>query len=60
MNEHTLVASIPMANATAEHIEEDTGVASSANLKCSIVAVVGRDNNRVGDVVTNYDMSVGL
>ena len=35
-------------------------MASSANLKCSIVEVVGRDNNRVGVVVTNSDMMVGI
>ena len=58
-----LVPSIRVDNTNVEkngEEEEGTGMASSANLKCSIVAVVGRDNNRVGDVVTNYDMSVGL
>ena len=35
-------------------------MASSANLKCSIVEVVGRDAHRVGDVVTNSSMVVGL
>ena len=35
-------------------------MASSAKLKCSIVEVVGRDDNRVGDVVANSDMLVGL
>ena len=40
--------------------EEDTGVASFSNLKCSIVGVVGRDYNMVGVVVMNSDMLVGL
>ena len=31
-----------------------------SNLKCSIVEVVGRDDNRVVVVVTNFDMVVGL
>ena len=35
-------------------------MASSANLKCSIVEVVGRDDNRVGTVVMNSDILVGL
>ena len=34
-------------------------VANAANLKCSIVEVVGRVGNKVGDVVTNSDMVVG-
>ena len=34
-------------------------MANSANLKCSIVEVVGRDDSRVGDVV-NFGMVVGL
>ena len=59
-----LVPSIPMANTDAEENEEEeeegTGMAISANLKCSIVEAVGRDDNRVGDVVRNYDMFVGI
>ena len=35
-------------------------MASSSNLKCSIVEVVGRDDNRVRYVVTNSDMLVGI
>ena len=35
-------------------------MASFTNLKCSIVEVVGRDDNRVGVVVMNSDMLVGL
>ena len=35
-------------------------MASFANLKRSIVEVVGRDDNTVGAVVTNSDMVVGL
>ena len=34
-------------------------MASSANLKCSIVEVVGRDDNSMVSVV-NFDMVVGL
>ena len=59
-----LVPSIPMANTDAEENEEEeeggTRMANSSNLKCSIVEVVGRDDNRVGDVVTNFDMLFGL
>ena len=58
-----LVPSIHVANTDAkqnEEEEEGTGMASSANLKCSIVEVVGRDDSRVGAVVTNFDMLVGL
>ena len=32
---------------------------NAANLKCSIVEVVGRVGNKVGDMVKNYDMVVG-
>ena len=35
-------------------------MANATNLKCSIVKVVGRDDNRVGAMVTNYDMVLGL
>ena len=35
-------------------------MASSANLNCSIIEVVGRDDNRVGVAVTNSDMVVSL
>ena len=34
-------------------------MANAANLKCSIIDVVGRDDNRVEDVVTNSNMVVG-
>ena len=54
------VPSTPVANTDAEgKDEEDTRVAISANLKCSIVEVVGREDNRVGVVVANSDMVVG-
>ena len=54
-----------MANTNAEkneEEEEDTGVASYSNLKCSIVKVevVGKDDNRAGYMVMNSDMLVGL
>ena len=58
-----LVPSNSMANTYAEKNEEEeegTGMVSSASLKCSIVEVVGRDDNRVGAVVTNYDLLVGM
>ena len=35
-------------------------MASSTNLKCSIIEVVGRYDNRVGAVVTNFNMVVGV
>ena len=35
-------------------------MANSSNLKCSIVEVVGRDDNRVRVMVPNSDMLVGL
>ena len=35
-------------------------MASFSNLKRSIVEVVGRNDNRVGFVVTNSNMLVGL
>ena len=35
-------------------------MSSAANLKCSIVEVVGRVDNRVGVVVKNSNMVVGL
>ena len=34
-------------------------MANAANLKCSIVEMVGRVGNKVGGVVTNFDMVVG-
>jgi len=43
-----------------EEDKEGTGMASSANLKCSIIEVTCRDDNSVGDVVTNYNMLVGI
>ena len=35
-------------------------MSNDANLKCSIIEVVGRVDNKVGDMVRNYDMVVGL
>ena len=58
-----LVPSIPVANTDAEQNEEEkegTGIVSSANLKCSIIEVVGRDEDSVGVVVTNSNMLVGI
>ena len=58
-----LVPSIPVANTDAEKNEEEeegTGMEIFSNLKCSIVEVAARDDNRVGDVVTNFDMLVGI
>ena len=43
-----------------EEDKEGTGMASSANLKCSIIEVIGRDDNSVGAMVMNFDMSVGI
>ena len=40
--------------------EEGTKVAISANLRCSIVKVVGMEDNRVGVLVENFGMLVGL
>ena len=61
---HMIVPSIPIANTdakeNAEEKEEGTGMTSFSNLKCSIVEVVDMDDNRVGAVVTNSDMLVGL
>ena len=34
-------------------------MANATNLKCSIVEVIGRVGNKVGNVVTNFDMVVG-
>ena len=58
-----LVPSIPVANTDAkenEEEEEGTGITNSANLKYSIIEVVNRDDNRVGVVVTNSNMLVGI
>ena len=55
--------SIHVANTDVEKNEEEeegTGMASSANLKCSIIEVTGRDDYSVGAVVTNFDMLVGI
>ena len=55
------VPSTPVANNDAEgKDEEDLEVARSANLKCSIVDMVGRVDNKVGVVVKNSDMVVCL
>ena len=40
--------------------EEDTEVANSASLNCSIVEVVDTEDNRVEVVVKSYDMLIGL
>ena len=58
-----LFPSIPMANTDAEQNEEEeegTRMVSSANLKCSIVEVVGRDDNRLGVAEINFNMLVGI
>ena len=62
MTEYMLVPSTLVANIYAEENEgeENTGVASSTNLKCSIVEVIGRDDNRVWFVVSNYDILIGI
>ena len=63
MTRDILVPSILVENTDAEQNEEEeegTRMASSTNLKYSIVEVVSRDDNRVGVVATNSDMLVGL
>ena len=46
--------------AIVEIEEEDTEVANSANLNCSIVEVVDTEDNRVEVAVESSDMLVGL
>ena len=61
MIEGMVFLSTLVTNIAATKIEEDgTEVASSANLNCSIVEVVDMEDNRVGVVVENSGMSVGL
>ena len=58
-----LIPSIHVADTDVEKNEEEeegTGMASFANLKCSIIEVMGRDDNSVGVVVMNFDMLVGI
>ena len=56
-----VVISILVTDIAATKIEEEgTEVASSANLRCSIVKVVGMEDNRVGIVVESLGMLVGL
>ena len=52
----TLVTNV----STAKIEEEGTEVANSANLRCSIVEVVGMEDNRVGFVVESSGMMVCL
>ena len=56
-----VVLSILVTNIAAVEIEEEgTGIANSTNLNCSIVEVVDMEDNRVGVVVENFGMLVGL
>ena len=56
-----LFLSILVTNIVAVEIEEEgTKVANCANLRCSIVEVVGMEDNRVGVVVENSGMLVCL
>ena len=56
-----VVLSILVTNIAIMEIEEEgTEVANSANLNCSIVEVVNMKDNKVGVVVENFDMLVGL
>ena len=61
MTEGMVVLFILVTNiAIAEIEEEGIEVVSYANLRCSIVEVVGMEDNRVGVVVENSDMLFGL
>ena len=61
VTEGMVVLSILVTNIAATEIEEGgTKVADSSNLNCSIVEVVDMEDNRVGVVVENPDMLVGL
>ena len=61
MTEGMVFFSTLVTNIAATKIEEEgTEVASSSNLKCSIVGVVGMKSNRVGIVVENSSILVDL
>ena len=61
MNEDMVVLSILVTNiAVVEIEEEDTEVANSSTLNCSIVEVVNTEDNRVEFVVESLDMLVDL
>ena len=61
MAEDMVFLSILVTNiAIVEIKEEDTKVAHSASLNCSIVEVVDTKDNRVEVVVESLDMLVGL
>ena len=61
MTEGMVVLSILVTNIVAVEIEEEgTEVANSANLRCFIVEVVDMEDSRVGAVVENSGMLVGL
>ena len=61
MTKGMVVLSILVTNICATKIEEEgTEVASSANLRYSIVEVVGMVDNIVGVVVESSGMLVGL
>ena len=56
-----VVLSILVTNIVIVEIEEEgTEVENSSNLRCSIVEVVGMEDNRVKVVVEIYDMLVDL
>ena len=55
------ILSTLVTNISAVEIEEEgTEVANSANMRCSIVEVVGMEDNRVGVVVGSSSMLFGL
>ena len=55
------ILSILVTNIDVVKIEEEgIEVASFDNLRCSIVEVVGMEDNRVGVVVESSEMLVGL
>ena len=60
MTEDMVVLSTLVTNTVAAKIEEDTEVANSSILNCSIVEVVDTKDNRVEVVVKSLDMRVGL
>ena len=61
MTEGMVILSILVTNIAAAEIEEEgTEVANFSNLRCSIVEVVDMEDNRVGVVVENSGMLVGL
>ena len=60
MIEGMVVLSILVTNFSAAEIEEEgIEVNSSSNLRCSIVEVVGMEDNKVGVVVESSGMMVG-